>query len=574
VAKIHLGIIVGNEAANITRFLDSFQPHVDSVSVVRACGNQPPDETLDIAKARGCIVGEYVNGETGKDWPHVDNFAAARNQTFALAPEGTDWIMWADCDDLLADSGAEALAKIRSGTEIIKGAIYAPYVTSASGSYARRIRLVHVDCYSQWINAVHEDIETKDGTKNTWCMELQVIHLPENNKRGSVVRNRAILESVPPEQRTGREWWFLFRECETQQDIPKAMEAAIFATAHPDLGDEEKFVAYQTIGRWIKDVDEAERPLLEAVRLMPWRREGYAELCKMHTARGNPKKGLAYAYAMEAQPMPDEPSWTHDASLYGWRAHDLKTLALAKAGQTKEAERIRKEWQKRLKPRIAVGHPAGRGQKDIEVRNLWLERAAHPERVAYYFGICESDTEVVEQLQHYPHALAPAVPEGHSSAVANYNAAARAATASGARIFIMAQSDVYPPHGWDEQVIQAMTPHMDKPTVLHVSDGFNKPDEKLMTIMCFNWRWWLGREWLLCPEFDGYWSDTEFSFRAYRDGVVEDARHIKFYHDHPLFTGAATDECYRRQQNPEANERGKAVFRRRNPDAVAQGWVP
>ena len=23
-------------------------------------------------------MGEYLNGETGKDWPHVDNFAAAR----------------------------------------------------------------------------------------------------------------------------------------------------------------------------------------------------------------------------------------------------------------------------------------------------------------------------------------------------------------------------------------------------------------------------------------------------------------------------------------------------------------
>jgi hypothetical protein len=28
-----------------------------------------------------------------------------------------------------------------------------------------------------------------------------------------------------------------------------------------------------------------------------------------------------------------------------------------------------------------------------------------------------------------------------------------------------------------------------------------------------------------------------------------------------------------RQQNPEANERGKAVFRRRNPDAIEKGWV-
>jgi hypothetical protein len=574
VAKIHLGIICGNEAEMLPRFLDSFQPHVDSVSVVRACGAVAPDGSLDLAKARGCIVGEYKNAAGAAEWEHVDNFAAARSQAFALAPEGTEWLMWADCDDLLGETGAAILQQIREGKEVNADVVYAPYVTSAAGSYARRVRLIRRSAYKQWINAVHEDIEHAEGAKLIWSPELQVIHMPHNNKRGSVLRNRRILEAIPPEERTGREWWFLFRECEVQEDIPKAMEAAIIATAREDLGDEEKFFAYQTIGRWIADAEEAERPLLEAVRLMPWRREGYAELTKLHLARGKAKKALAYAYAMEAQPLPDEPSWTHDASLYGWRAHDLKTLALAKAGHTRDAEQLRKAWLKRYKPKIAVGHPAGRGAKDIEVRNMWLERAAHPERVAYYFGICESDTEVVEQLQHYPHALAPAVPEGHSSAVANYNAASRAATASGARIFIMAQSDVYPPHGWDEQVIQAMTPHMDKPTVLHVSDGFNKPGEQLMTIMTFNWRWWLGREWLLCPEYDGYWSDTEFSFRSYRDGVVEDARHIKFYHDHPLFTGAATDECYRRQQNPEANERGKAVFRRRNPDAVAQGWVP
>lgn len=570
-AKVHLGIICGNEEDKIVRFLDSFQPHVDSISVVRAVGALAPDKTLDIAKARGCLVGEYENAEAAADWEHVDNFALARSQSFAMAPDDTDWVMWADCDDVLSETAQTLLRCIRDGQDAKGEVIYGPYVTSANGSYARRVRMVKRSAYRQWINAVHEDIEYDESAKLAWAAELQVIHLPINNKRNSPARNRRILEAIPTDKRTGREWWFLSKEAEVQNDLGEAISAAVIATGRDDLGDEEKFVCYLTIGRYLREPDEAERPLLEAVRLLPHRREGYAELVKMHLARGSGKKALAYANCMEAQDMPDEPSWTHDASLYGWRAHDLKTLALSKAGRTKDAEALRKAWLKRYKPRIAVGHPAGRGAKDIEVRQMWLERAAQPERVAYFFGINKGDKEVVEELQHYPHQMSQAVPEGHATAVANYNAAARAATSSGARIFVMAQSDVYPPHGWDEQIVQAMKAHMDKPTVLHLHDGFGKPEQQLMTIMCFNWRWWLGREWLLCPEYDGYWSDTEFSFRAYRDGVVQDARHIEFYHDHPIFTGAASDECYRRQQNPEANERGKAIFRRRNPDAI--GWA-
>lgn len=557
---------------NIARFLDSFQPHVDSVSVVRAIGNQKPDNTLDAAKQRGCITGEYFNAERALEWEHVDNFAEARNWSFALAPDDCEWLMWADCDDLLTKTGAEFLERLRSGALDAKPALWAPYITDASGSFARRIRVIRRDAFKGWINAVHEDISIAEDTLGAWCPELQVIHMPENNKRSSVARNRRILEAVPENKRTGREWWFLMRECEVQQDIPKALESAVVATGRDDLGVEEKFVAYQCIGRWLRDVEEAERPLLEAVRLMPHRREGYAELAKLHLARGSADKAVAYAQSMEAQDEPAEPSWTHDASLFGWRAHDIKCLALAKAGYQRDSDAIRKAWAKRNKPRIAVGHPAGRGKRDAEVRDMWLSRAARPDLVAYCFGICESDAEVVEELKHYPHRMAQAVPPGYSSAVANYNAAARGCTESGAKIFVMAQSDVYPPHGWDEQIIRAFQPHMDQPRVLHVSDGFRKAGDPLMTIMCYNWRWWLGREWLLCPEYDGYWSDTEYSFRAYRDGVVVDARHIGFYHDHPAFTGAESDAVYMRQQNPEASARGRAIFEKRNPDAVAKGW--
>jgi hypothetical protein len=571
VAKVHLGIICGNEEAMIGRFLDSFLPHVDSLSVVRAIGNQPPDKSLDIAKERGCLTGEYLNAK-GNDWPHIDNFAKARNQSFALAPEGTDFLMWADCDDLLTDTASKVLRLIRDGKDPEADVIYAPYVTNASGSYARRVRLIKTTAYDQWINAVHEDIEHKEGAKLTWAKELQVVHVPENNKRGSVLRNRRILEAIPAEERTGREWWFLFRECETQEDIPKAMEAAIIATGREDLGDEEKFVAYQTIGRWLKNVEDAERPLLEAVRLMPSRREGYAELAKLHLKRGSAAKALAYVSAMEAQDEPTEASWTHDASLYGWRAHDLRCLALAKNDRQEDARRLRRAWHKRNKVRIAIGHPTCRPEKAIAVREMALSRAAKPDQIAYYFGINEGDSEVVEALAHYPHGLSQAAPAGHASAVANYNAAARACAESGARIFLMLQDDLYPPHGWDEMIVRAFEGHMDAPAVLHLSDGFRKEGDPLMVAMCYNWRWWLGREWLLCPEYDGYWSDTEYSYRAYRDTKVINGRHIQLYHDHPIFTGAASDEEYRRQNNPEANERGKAIFQRRNPDAVAKGW--
>ena len=552
----------------IGRFLDSFLPHVDSLSVVRAIGNQEPDKTLEIAKERGCLVGEYRNAE-GHEWPHVDDFASARSQSFALAPEGTDFLMWADCDDLLSETAAKVLRLLRDGRDPGADVIYAPYVTNASGSYARRVRLIKASSYDQWINAVHEDIEHKEGSKLIWSNELQVIHMPVNNKRGSVARNRRILEAIPEDKRTGREWWFLFRECEIQQDIPKAMEAAIVATAREDLGDEEKFVAYQTIGRWIKNLEDAERPLLEAVRLMPHRREGYAELAKVHLARGSAAKAMAYLNAMEGQPEPNDPSWTHDASLFGWRAHDLKAVALSKAGHGKESDKLRREYRKRHRPRIAVGHPTCRPEQAIKIRELYLERAARPELVSYFFGVNEGDAAVVEGIKDYPHAVSAAVPEGHSSAVANYNAAAKAAAES-AKIVLMAQDDCYPPHGWDEQIVQAMEPHKGKPAVLHVFDGFRK--DQIMVLPCFNWSYFAGRKWLFNPEFDGYWSDTEWSWRAYKEGVVKDGRHIQFFHDHPLFTGAKSDAEYMRQQNPEAERRGREVFERVAPDAVAAGW--
>ena len=108
--KISLCIITGNVGAPMmNRFLDDFSQLADEIIVIRAIGQQLPDESLAIAAGRGCITGDYLNAPAHADWPHVDNFAAARNQAWSLATG--DWVMWADTDDRLTPAAAQAIRR-------------------------------------------------------------------------------------------------------------------------------------------------------------------------------------------------------------------------------------------------------------------------------------------------------------------------------------------------------------------------------------------------------------------------------------------------------------------------------
>jgi hypothetical protein len=98
--KISLCCITSNCEGIIAAFLERFGHIADEICIVRAIGKQEPDKTISIAGTEGCKVGEYFNDQglrsietidptTGADrtievdkglWPHVDSFAAARNQ--------------------------------------------------------------------------------------------------------------------------------------------------------------------------------------------------------------------------------------------------------------------------------------------------------------------------------------------------------------------------------------------------------------------------------------------------------------------------------------------------------------
>jgi hypothetical protein len=80
---ISLCCIAGNAEKYIDRFLDSFQPHFDEVCIVRACGNQKPDATLEVAESRGCKVGENRLGMLGMSRTECDSHPRS---TRRLAP--------------------------------------------------------------------------------------------------------------------------------------------------------------------------------------------------------------------------------------------------------------------------------------------------------------------------------------------------------------------------------------------------------------------------------------------------------------------------------------------------------
>ena len=68
--------------------------------------------------------------------------------------------------------------------------------------------------------------------------------------------------------------------------------------------------------------------------------------------------------------------------------------------------------------------------------------------------------------------------------------------------------------------------------------------------------------------YESVFSDNEFSYRAYRDGIVIDAREkLRFEHLHPSFGKAPMDATYKHNNQQSRYEAGRALFAQRNPNA-------
>lgn len=138
--RVHLCMIVKNEAAVIGRCLKSVKPYISGWTIVDTGSTDGTQEA--IAQAMHGLPGNL------HERPWVD-FATNRNEARELAGSDFDYLMVIDADEVLC------------GFNVIPPAgadVYQIPVHCGSKAF-RRVWLVKADYPGKWVGSIHEDLE-------------------------------------------------------------------------------------------------------------------------------------------------------------------------------------------------------------------------------------------------------------------------------------------------------------------------------------------------------------------------------------------------------------------------------
>ncbi|NTW21335.1 MAG: glycosyltransferase family 2 protein [Nostocales cyanobacterium W4_Combined_metabat2_030] len=211
---ISLCMIVKNEEDTLERCLQSVWEAVDEIIIVDTGST---DRTKEVA---------------GKWTPHVfdfawiDNFAAARNFSFAQAT--MDYILWLDADDVLLPEDSRKLLQLKQYMSPVVDAVSMQYYCDFDDHgnvtlNVRRTRLVKQARNYQWKGAVHEDLAIKDGI--FYDSDIVVTHR-KNPKTSAPDRNLKIYENLLAQNQefTPQDILHYAMELHQHRSYPKATE--------------------------------------------------------------------------------------------------------------------------------------------------------------------------------------------------------------------------------------------------------------------------------------------------------------------------------------------------------------
>jgi glycosyltransferase involved in cell wall biosynthesis len=549
--RLVAGLITGNEEERIARCIKSYQKICDKIVVIRAIGSAKPDKSLDIARKLGCVIGEYRNAPLCANWPHVDNFAAARNKAFEIAYDhaGADgWVMWADIDDVLPESQIEPHLKALAECPKDCDWILTDYCITEQNKRAPRERFFRHRT-GWWWRPVHENMHPVKPVKIWTRRDLESAHhKPALVGRTSGERNMRILEFN--DELTGNIKFYLHYEKMIRGMRPEAIRYGAETLALKGVDEVHRYETMLNMSN-MTDGGSALRFVQAAEKLDPNRREALALQASIHLDNGNAQEALETLDRMDKIPVPAFPQWTHKAEYYGWKATRLRAWALRASGKAREAFEIEKALlDSSTGPKISVLHATrGRPMQAVATMNLILSRARNPAAVEYIFAV-DADDQSAAILQRFGGVCQ----SEDNGSVGAWNLAASHSTGD---ILVQMSDDWEVPPGWDEMLTERTDTLSEK--CIRISDGYRTDALLPMAIVT---RKFYERHGLFNPAFKNQFSDAEFTFRAQKAGAIIEARDIVFVHHHPAFEPhIPIDDTHRRVSNEAERERAKAIFK-------------
>jgi len=208
----------------------------------------------------------------------------------------------------------------------------------------------------------------------------------------------------------------------------------------------------------------------------------------------------------------------------------------------------------------------------------WAKRCDDPRRVEYVLCVDKGrEAEIGGAANFMWQAWGSfkfAINPGRRTAVDAYNEAARQTTA---QIIIMVSDDYFPPRHWDKSILEIVDRYERDEFVLDVDNQDGSTPiwrdgrfvDGLLPFSFLSRAYYQRLGCMFWPEYAGYGADNDFSARAIRDGVVINARHLKFSHN--MFP--SNDPVYLHQRSfdgqPIVNRRATEGFPY-SPELVAE----
>jgi hypothetical protein len=556
---LSLAVITGNEEPVAQRWADSWLPLCDELCLVRAIGAQQPDRTVETIRAacelRGipCRFTEYRNGDGATDWQHVDSFADARNAALDLA--SCDWVAWCDLDDLLSPDAVPAIRAVldaRDAPAILRGW----YELPSHGTRIRRERIWRRGV-ARWTQPVHERLAVADRTLSISNLpdSVEWVHLPHGETR-SRSRDRNLRIYAREDARVAREiaeregyrahlshYWAqdLTYSGKPQEAHPLWIRSA--APVNADLG--QRYDAHLQLLAHSRTVDDVHRHATAALAILPRRREAPGLCGERLLELGAPHAARTWADLAASLP-PDDSGVPHvRRDWQTWRPDWLRARIARALGHAIEQQGA---------PAVTMVHATRRPREAIACEMRWRHVASDAGAVEWLYAIDEDDAESVRVMRALglPHVVVP--PGG--GPVRAWNAGAAAARGG---ILVAMSDDWHPVLYWDA-LIRDRLPDPSTPAVLAISDGLRS--DRLLCLPILTRARLEQQGEMFGADYWSVYSDDEFSWRAYRDGVVVDARDIRIQH-------APVNDATRARSNGERlYHDGLAAFCRRNPDAA------